>query len=274
MVNEINKYDDIPFVPPAEPMIAIHEQEQGQKKQKEAKKEGDKEEGKFQSFQGGNFLLTPQSGEHGISLSQYFLMGSLILEKRNTELAFFLELNKENAEPTELNRLKKQITGIENEIGNLELQPTNSSENGVKMKEQLTPLDYLEKLKATYWDYAFFTEKESEAIVENDYATLQNLMTEKKAILEKIQETQQKINFRYLIDLPENAEEKVKANEILSDIHTKMDRIVKKEDENNAELNAQKDEIKKELGNLSAESKLINRYSQAGNKPRFIDTTK
>lgn len=99
-------------------------------------------------------------------------------------------------------------------------------------------------------------------------------MDEKSFLLNQISKIQNSVVYSVLRELEEKSLKKIKANEFLSDIHTKMTSIIDLENKNSVELQNQKKEVQLRLEKRNAGVRAISLYANAKNKSHFIDTTK
>jgi len=214
-------------------------------------------------------------------------LGRLIIEKKNIELTLYTriedEINQKEEEKKstdfeviikekKLQLIKKQIIEIEQRIS--ELSPDEFSESSNDETVVDVQLRKLLKIKQLYRQYEIKTEAEEQTISEEDLAGLKQLMDEKSFLLNQISKIQNSVVYSVLRELEEKSLKKIKANEFLSDIHTKMTSIIDLENKNSVELQNQKKEVQLRLEKRNAGVRAISLYANAKNKSHFIDTTK
>ncbi|MCD4830107.1 MAG: hypothetical protein K8R90_11825 [Candidatus Cloacimonetes bacterium] len=223
---------------------------------------------------------TPQWWHYQIEL------GRLLMEQKNLELSLFTSLQEEDAVPdlpserkerrsrdNHLLRIKGRIAELEQKIANLDWAETHRTASPEKL-ELDRQMQGLTELRELYRQYYSNTEQETEMIGKGDLPTLHQLMNTKKDLLERAHVLQEMLDIELFRGRSEEDAERAKANRILSDIHSVMNRILDRENQNSVELRNQKEEVKAELGKRNAGAKAISRYANALRQSRFVDTTK
>jgi hypothetical protein len=190
-------------------------------------------------------------------------IGIKVLEKRNSELSALSDMiiNKNYDE----NLIQRKILKSDRNLYEFNFQSNQSQNEEKTEKDDFEKLQQLEKF---YIKYEELTNAQKEAIIQENFELLNHLFTEKDTILEKIQTTQNTINYKK-ISLSE--EKKIKANTILSDIHNRMSGVIQLEDENNSRLCSLKNEMKVALGKIHKGSQMIAKYGNKHISSHFID---
>ena len=97
---------------------------------------------------------------------------------------------------------------------------------------------------------------------------------EKEEIIKDIEILQTRIRFEHYTSLPEKSEKRTKANMILSDIHSRINKIINKENENSVKLQVGKQKLSAEIKKLNTGSEMISKYASGVSKSHFINTKK
>lgn len=247
------------------------EYEQNRKKKRFPGQENDELEGNL--FQDGSLSQLDEQ--------QLIELGSLILNKRNTELKLFLRVNKRNEHKsgdefyklldTDILLIKSKLAEIDKNISDFDFMAHDQKVNQQEEDEVLHDLDLLRK---KYKSFLAAAHDEQKILLSKNPEDLEVILLEKEELLHQIETHQKTINYNIFKKYPPDYPKKAKANEILSDIHNVMNEIVRIEDENSVELQTSMNELKQEIQSRSKETKAISRYSSGNIRSHFIDTTK
>jgi hypothetical protein len=209
-------------------------------------------------------------------------LGRLILNKRNFELKLFLRLKgKEKlitskdfvhkTLETDIILLQQKIAEYDINISELDLKVKVDNSKQQDIEEELSKLG---KLKTYYQLFFDFVKEEKNILNIDNIDFLDEIIQQKDIVLKQIIEIQKTINFEIFKEiLPEN-EKKIKANQILSDIHYMMNEIIRQEDENSVELHSLMEKMKLDIARQDKGAKAISQYGQSSLKSHFIDTKK
>ena len=240
------------------------EQQHGKKKHNQADKE----------FQRDIEQLGPDE------LMEY---GSIILNKLNTELKLFTKMKeRHSAETNEVLRLELEanLLLLEKKIDmyNKELQKLELKKNEILPDVKHPDLDLIIKnmttLYETYKTFLTCVREEHKIINMDDIDFLDNIIKEKDEILDSIDNARRLINFDVFKNIPPKNKKKIKADQILSDIHNIVSEIIKQEDENRVELQALMEKMKLEIKRQDRGAKAISQFAPTVTKSHFIDTKK
>jgi len=108
----------------------------------------------------------------------------------------------------------------------------------------------------------------------DDIDFLEEIIKQKEEVLEKITSARNAVVFDYFKKLHPEDKNKIKANEILSDIHIVIDEIIRQEDENSVELQNISEKMKLDIARQDRGAKAVSQYAQSTTKSHFIDTKK
>jgi hypothetical protein len=230
---------------------AKHEYDQKKKKEKR-KSSDDKEKQNQEEFE-------------TVELIEY---GRLLFAKRNKELKLFMKGYQEAGD-------RRQET-VEIETGDLETGDleTGDIETGDAEAEYTSEVYKLQTLHEHYNTFYALVKDENKIININDIDFLEKIIEQKDEILSQITAIRELISFDYFNDLLPEDKNKIKANEILTDIHIVIDKIIRQEDENSVELQNIREKMKLDIAKQDRGAKAISQYAQTTTKSHFIDTKK
>ncbi|MCD4651353.1 MAG: hypothetical protein K8S56_06155 [Candidatus Cloacimonetes bacterium] len=225
--------------------------------------------------------LSKQREELHADISYIMELGRLILEKRNLELSLYTGENTneipDNEEKENLHRIIGQIAELEHKIQALDSdsRPTQPlSEDEITETYLSYQIDRISKLLLVYREYHGKSRDESTAIEVENFPQLDKLMKTKRQMLMQIRKLQQKISLSSFDSLSEDHPKKIQANDLLADINNELNKIIDMENKNSVELESQRKEIRKKLGNRGKKVKALNKYSSKDRTAHFIDTKK
>lgn len=212
-----------------------------------------------------------------LDLPQMIELGRLLLSKRNIELKMFVRIKKESPQEnafftnidSDVLLIKSKLAEIDKNIADINFYQFSSID-----EEEDNTIDKLTDLSSLYGEFLKLAISEDNALNEDNIDDLENVLQEKETILTQIEQLQKKIDFNIFKKYPPDYSKKVKANEILVDIQSKMNQIVKIEDQNSVNLQNAMDDTKMKICDQEKSNKMISKYSSSGKKSYFIDTTK
>jgi hypothetical protein len=209
---------------------------------------------------------------------QLIELGRLLLSKRNTELKLFVRIKKNT--PTEnsffsnidsdVMLIKSKLAEIDKNIADINFYHSNS----IVEDEEDNTINKLNKLDFYYGQFLEFAISEDSALNNDDIDALEIVLREKESVLTHIEQLQKNIDFNIFKKYPPDYPKKVKANDILVDIQSKMNQIVKIEDQNSVKLQNTMEDAKTKICEQENSSKKISQYASQSTKSYFIDTTK
>ena len=209
--------------------------------------------------------------------------GSIILNKRNTELKLFNNLKAKHSAETDVD-LKHEIEAnlflLEKKIAMYDsvLQRLELKRNELPIEEHNPDLDiilsYISNLLEHYKTFLAAVKDENKILNAEDIDFLENVIKQKDEILDRIDNTRKHINFDVFNKLSPKNKKKIKADKILSDIHNIVSEIISQEDENRVELLALSEQMKLEIKRQDRGVKAISQFTPAVTKSHFIDTKK
>ena len=229
--------------------------------------------------------------------------GRLILNKRNTELKLFMKLRQESgveslksdedeiASPSthHADSRSEQETAHRNDKDTLLLQvkiaeydkelqeialKSKAAVNGEVEFDVEREIMNLQKLCELYCIFFECVKEENRVLNIDDIDFLDDIIKQKEDVLTQITDVRNDINFDSFKNISPEDENKIKANEILSDIHNVIDKIIRQEDENSVELQNIREKMKLDIAKQDKGAKVISQYSQSTTKSHFIDTKK
>jgi len=200
-------------------------------------------------------------------------LGRILLKKRNTEMKLFqnLQLNKENTQPDEqvINILQVKIAQYERDLQELKQNKTiENTEINLTMEDQIL---YLEKLYSTYLVYNECIIEAKRIININDIEFLDNIIRQKESILNQIDDIRNSIDLSFIKNYSVSKEKKLKADQLLADIHLLINKIIDEDNQNSIQMKKILDKVKISLANIDIEKKTISKYGQKNIKSHFID---
>jgi hypothetical protein len=222
-------------------------------------------------FQRPELLPDEQNRRNLLWWGCHLEIGRLLIEKRNIELALFTQLSEAVSADHERNlaRIHQRIGELERRL--LELEGSEKTDDNSPADPVVTNLD---TASALYDGYIALTENETASINADDLDTLDGIMQRKSELLERIEQVQTGIEFAAFQALPEGSEKRIKADGIIADINTKIRTILDQENTNSVELQNRREAVRVELTRGTAGTRVISKYANTEQRPRFIDTTK
>jgi len=209
--------------------------------------------------------------------------GSLILNKLNTELKLFNKIKEKHSVETneELKlELEANLLLLEKKIDmyNKELKLLELKKNEPIPETKHPDLDLILKNMTTllneYKTFLTCVREEKKIINMDNIDFLDSIIKEKDEILDNIDNTRRLINFDVFKKIPPKNKKKIKADQILSDIHNIVSEIIRQEDENRVELHAIMEKMKLEIKRQDRGAKAISQFAPTITKSHFIDTKK
>jgi len=206
--------------------------------------------------------------------------GSLVLNKRNTELKLFVQVkNDSQTTDEELKReleantllLHSKIAEYDKELQEYDLKtkPHQQATHSIELS-----LENISKLYALYQVFLECVRNEHSILNIDDIDFLDDIIRQKDDILNQIDQTRKEINFSLFTSLPEQNEKRIQAEQLLTDIHNIVSEIFKQEDENRVELQAVREKMKLEIARQDRGAKAISQFASPAVKSHFIDTKK
>lgn len=210
---------------------------------------------------------------------QLIELGRLLLNKRNTELKLFLRIKKRNNEDSKefYNLLDTDILLIRGKLAEIEKKLSDFDfmhDDPVNLDEEDEVLEKMQSLHQLYSTFLESAKKENDILLNNEVDKLDTILNEKEEALVQIELNQKNINYDIFKNYSQDYSKKIKANEILVDIHNVMDEIVKIEDQNSVGLKNAMDEMKAKILTQNKNTQAISKYASGNVKSHFINTTK
>ena len=220
-----------------------------------------------------------------MSNEQQYELGFLILKKRNLELFLFTKLmqTRKNNDGTiessfeDSTQVQQEIHLIQMKMFELEKEITELQSRVFTVKEYSDEDDVFSKLLILvkeYQDYLDQSIKENYVLLEQGGEEISQILEVKEKILHNIEKYQRQVPFEYFKDYSPEHPKKIKADEILSELHNIVSEIVKIEDQNSVELQNQKESLKSEMKKQNKGVQAISKYVKGDLKSHFINTTK
>lgn len=223
-------------------------------------------------------------GVEELNTSELVEFGRIILSKRNVELKLFLRMKNhkelmksdsfiQSTIQTEIVLLQAKLAEFDKDLQELDLKLYDSGNlsHDVDLDYALSLLEQLFNLYHLFFDCV---KEEVRLLNIEDIDFLDTIIKQKEDILNDIVVCQKKINFDFLKKISPENEKKIKANQILSDIHNVINEIIKQEDENSVELHSLMEKMKLDIARQDRGAKAISQYAQTSLKSHFIDTKK
>ncbi|MCL2063846.1 MAG: hypothetical protein FWG98_05695 [Candidatus Cloacimonetes bacterium] len=216
-----------------------------------------------------------------LDIDELIDFGRLVFKNRNIEMKLFVRLKKEML----LNQIAKQdnqesATDLEeiNENSN-DSQETNENQEAQNLDTKSLPPSVdteltLEKMANLLDLYTVFYKcviEESKILNDDEIDQFDIILKQKDEILNQIDEVIKEINFKLFEKFPTKNAKRIKANEILSDIHKVINEIMTQEDKNSVELQSLKERMKLNMTKQEKGAKAISQYGQPNFKSHFID---
>ena len=173
-----------------------------------------------------------------LDIDDFMEYGNIVLKKRNDEIKSFLKLHD-----------------------------TNDS----NQKHELETLDNLANILLLYNNYFHLVQDENKIINDESIDHLDNIIKKKDDVLSLLENALGNTKFDTFKQFPDNHKNKIKANQVLADIHNIIKEIIKQEDKNSVELHGLKEKMKISLAKQEKGIKAISSYSQVNLKSHFID---
>ena len=265
-----------------------HEYEQKKKRDSKKKDSEDNEKKQFEEFE-------------TLELIEY---GKVIFGKRNKELKMFMKIYQEAD-------VKSQQPGVgsQDEYNINDLSPTPPECEAIAIEtvdrsdtqppptifesgydDSLAPttpendseieFEYaqevidLSRLLDLYTVFFGLVKDENKILNIDDIDFLEKIVEQKDDILNQITAARDAISFDIFKNLPPEDKNKIKANQILSEIHNVIDEIIKQEDENSVEFQNIREKMKLDIAKQDRGAKAVSQYAQSTTKSHFIDTKK
>jgi len=196
-------------------------------------------------------------------------IGRLVMKKRSAEILLMaIDSNDSAIRTIELNA-ESELLNSEKDILEYKEKNYKPDMNESDINEQL-----LDRLSERYDEYFFLVNKESDMISDEQFDSLPQIYKEKEEIIKDIETIQTRIRFEHYTSLPENSEKRTKANMILSDIHSRINKIINTENENSVKLQVGKQRLSTEIKKINTGSEMISKYASSVSKSHFINTKK
>ena len=207
-----------------------------------------------------------------LDINELIEFGRLVFKKRNMEMKLFLKLKNKNI----LNVIEVNDDKLE-PSSEIEQPETTSAYASISyflkpnLKQEQETIDNLSKLNILYKTFYGLVVEESRIINEDQIDDFEFIINKKDEILNKIEETIQKTNFKMFNEYHDFDKKKIKANEIIDEIHSTIKDIIKQEDKNSVELQSLREKMKLDISKQELGVKAVSQYSQAHLKSHFID---
>jgi len=235
-----------------------------------------------------NQQQTPQDSEEtnttieNLETTDLTEYGSIVLNKRNTELKLFVQVKNDNQTTDEnLKReleanallLHSKIAEYDKELQEYDLK-TKPNPDDIQNTSIDDTLLNIAKLYNMYQVFFECVRNEHSILNIDDIDFLDDIIRQKDDILNQIDHTRKEVNFSLFNTIPENNEKRIQADLLLSDIHNIVSEIFKQEDENRVELQAVREKMKLEIARQDRGAKAISQFASPAVKSHFIDTKK
>jgi len=222
---------------------------------------------------------TPIENLETTDLTEY---GSIVLNKRNTELKLFVHLKNDSqtTDETLKHELEANALLLHSKIAEYDkvLQEYDLKTKPSPDATQSTSIDStilnISKLFDLYQVFLECVRNEHSILNIDDIDFLDDIIRQKDDILNQIDDTRKEVNFALFTSLPDHNEKRIQAELLLSDIHNIVSEIFKQEDENRVELQAVREKMKLEIARQDRGAKAISQFASPAVKSHFIDTKK
>jgi len=208
--------------------------------------------------------------------------GSIVLNKRNTELKLFVHIKNDSQTTDEALKnelqansliLQSRIAEYDKELQEYDLK--NKANTPQSTDTDLdTTIDNVAKLYSLYQIYLECVKNERNILNIDDIDFLDDIIRQKDDILNQIDDCRKEINFSLFTSISPKNQKKIQVEQLLSDIHSIIGDIFRQEDENRVELQAVKEKMRLEIARQDRGAKAISQFAQPSVRSRFIDTKK
>ena len=204
--------------------------------------------------------INPEAEMEEFDIEELVEFGRIVSKKRNQDMRITKQELQGNAE---------EEMSIGTDDGTEETERTSAldteTERTSAFPTELSPLLDL------YQKYYLCVCEESKIITTDDIDAFDDIIKQKDFILDQIDIVLKTINFdEYKNNSPKD-ENKTKANEILSEIHFVINKIMRQEDENSVELQSLKERMKLDIIKQERGAKAVSQYGQSLARSHFID---
>jgi len=204
--------------------------------------------------------------------------GKILFTKRNKELRLFMKMYQESEEfgmrSSECGDDNNVVTGLAPDADDLDVASYVPTDDEEKVEEFDPMVLNLSKLLEHYNTFFALVKDENRILNIDDIDFLEDIIKQKEDTLNLITSARDAVVFDYFKDLSPEDKNKIKANEILSDIHIVIDEIIRQEDENSVELQNIREKMKLDIAKQDRGAKAVLQYAQSTTKSHFIDTKK
>ena len=250
--------DDFLKIPSSDMLRISSRQDSSQSQYEQQKKKKDKKPD-----------IDEENSIEDLDLNELIEFGRLVFKKGNTDLKLFTRLKKENLMNTllDIDDISFEETSLAKED---EVSVDSESETILDIDPEQT-LSNMIKLYEYYQNFFVCVQDESKILNDEEIDDFENIINQKDEVLNQIDKLLKKIDFKIFEKFHPKNEKKIKANQILSDIHYVINEIMKQEDENRVELQSLKERMKLNMAKQERGAKAVSQYGQLNQKSHFID---